>query len=61
MADEMPNWLNAPEKLKQQSFKVLDKEAGKRAKGKDPREPIDWDGVNKAVISWWEGHGFSYP
>ena len=61
MADEMPNWTKASEKLKQQSFKFLDKTARKLAKGKDKRETIDWGVVNEETTAWWTKKGYDYP
>jgi len=61
MADEMLNWTKAPEKLKQRSFKFLDKTAKKLAKGKDKLGRIDWDAVNEETTAWWKEKGYHYP
>jgi len=61
MADKIPNWTEAPEKLKQQSFKFIDKAAKKLAKGKDKREKINWGVVNEETTAWWKEKGYDYP
>tara|TARA_B100000315_G_C14472503_1_gene539040 strand:+ start:197 stop:382 length:186 start_codon:yes stop_codon:yes gene_type:complete len=61
MTKDLPNWLEAPDKLKAQSFKVLDKAAKAQAKGKDVKEPIDWEAVNREFIKWWKEKGYAYP
>lgn len=61
MTDDLPNWLKAPDKMRAQSFKALDKAAKVQAKGKDFKECIDWDAVNRETIKWWRKKGYAYP
>lgn len=62
MTDEMTNWTQAPEKLKQQSFKFYGKTAGKLAKKtKDKLGRIDWGAVSDETAAWWKEKGYQFP
>ena len=61
MADKMTNWTQAPEKLKQQSFKFYDKTAKKFGKKKDKLGRIDWGAVSDETAAWWKEKGYNFP
>lgn len=61
MDTDIPNWLEAPEKLKKESFEVMDRESKKLGRDKDSREHIDWNVVNTVVTDWWAKNGYAYP
>lgn len=61
MDTDIPNWLQAPEKLKRESYAVMDQASKKLGRDKDSREHIDWKAVNATVTDWWAKKGYSYP
>ncbi|MGD8914862.1 MAG: hypothetical protein PVI97_09210 [Candidatus Thiodiazotropha sp.] len=58
---EVEHFTHAPEALKQEYVKLLDKTALEMGRTNSPADRVDWNAVNEKMAEWWKEKGFDFP
>jgi hypothetical protein len=57
----MQHFTHAPEALKQEYIKLLDKTAVEMGRSNSPTDRVDWNAVNEKIAAWWKEQGYDFP
>ena len=60
MSDTL-HFTQAPEELKKEYTKQLDKVAVEMGRTNSRDDRVDWSAVNKKMMSWWKEKGYNFP
>ncbi|MEW8028324.1 MAG: hypothetical protein AB2792_01225 [Candidatus Thiodiazotropha sp.] len=58
---EVQHFTHAPETLKQEYVKFLDKTAIEMGRTDSPTDRVDWSAVNDKMVEWWKEKGYDFP
>ncbi|MET0062375.1 MAG: hypothetical protein ABW176_08760 [Candidatus Thiodiazotropha endolucinida] len=58
---DVQHFTHAPETLKKEYVKYLDKTAIEMGRTNSPSDRVDWGAVNDKMVEWWKEKGYVFP